>query len=421
MEAPLVKHEPVGLAPDSLLIVEDNLAERAYLAELARRLGVAVIYEAGNGHEALRVLERLGRPPAVIMLDLEMPEMDGIELIEQLHARGARIPMLVASGQDSGLLQSVGTMVEQLELPLLGVLHKPVNATELKATLCALVPDRSRAIPFRPFLNAPVAKGPTRSDLAQAIASHQIDVHYQPKVDIVQRKVVGVEALARWTHPELGVISPDKFIPLAEREGLIHSLTMSVLDQSMRQAKAWNLQGVKLSMAVNLSPRLLEAPELVDEIVQLQRGHQLTPGQVVLEITESASAHQFGAALGVLARLRLKGFGLSIDDYGTGYSSMQQLARVPFTELKFDRSFVQGATKRENHRVILKSSLQMSRELGLVTVAEGIETAAEWQLLKSYGCVLGQGWFIAKPMPAHALPQWVEAYGRGLPGPITAS
>ena len=416
MEAPLVKHEPVGLAPDSLLIVEDNLAERAYLAELARSLGVAVIYEAGNGHEALRVLEHLGRPPAVIMLDLEMPEMDGIELIEQLHARGARIPMLVASGQDSGLLQSVATMVEQLELPLLGVLHKPVNATELKATLCALVPDRSRASPFRPFLNAPVAKGPTRSDLAQAIASHQIDVHYQPKVDIVQRKVVGVEALARWTHPELGVISPDKFIPLAEREGLIHSLTMSVLDQSMRQAKAWNLQGVKLSMAVNLSPRLLEAPELVDEIVQLQRGHQLTPGQVVLEITESASAHQFGAALGVLARLRLKGFGLSIDDYGTGFSSMQQLARIPFSELKIDRAFVHGAHERTNLRVILQSALDMSRQLGLTTVAEGIETEDDWRLVQESGCRVGQGFLLAPALPADEIPGWARTEAKRLKG-----
>lgn len=400
----------LGPVPVSLLIVEDNASERAYLAALARHLGVAVVYEAGNGREALRLLEHLGAPPAVAMLDLEMPEMDGIELIEQLHARGARIPMLLVSGRDAGLVQSVGTMAEQLGLPLLGVLGKPVAAAVLHAALCRRHPEVTPTPAFVPFLKAPAAKGPTRSELAQAIAAGQIAVHYQPKVDFANGQPVGVEALARWTHPELGEVPPDKFIPLAEREGLIHSLTLSVLDQAMQQAAAWNAEGIRLSLAANLSPRLLASAELVDEIVQLQQRHRVSPAQVVLELTESASANQFGAALGVLTRLRLKGFGLSIDDYGTGFSSMQQLAKIPFTELKFDRSFVQGATRRENHRVILQSSLQMSRRLGLVTVAEGIETAAEWQLLKSFGCVLGQGWFIARPMPADALPGWLAAH-----------
>lgn len=416
MELHTVHPAFAGPVPSSLLIVEDNVSERAYLAALARHIGVAVIYEAGNGREALRLLENLGCPPAVVLLDLEMPEMDGIELIEQLHARGARIPLLVASGWDSGLLQSVGTMVEQLELPLLGVLPKPLNAMALRSTLCHRVPDAEGNSSFKPFLKAAVAKGPTRSELAHAIASHQIVVHYQPKVEFAHCKLVGVEALARWTHPELGEVSPEKFIALAEREGLIHSLTMSVLDQAMRQAALWNAGGIKLSVAANLSPRLLESSELVEEIVQLQRRHALAPAQVMLEITESASANQFGAALGVLTRLRLKGFGLSIDDYGTGFSSMQQLAKIPFTELKFDRSFVHGATRRENHRVILRSSLQMARQLGLTTVAEGIETHAEWELLKSYGCACGQGWFIAKPMPAQALPRWIQSHESKLPG-----
>lgn len=410
--------EPVLLSqiPKSLLVVEDNVSERAYLVALAKRIGVAVIYEAGNGHEALRVLEALDFPPSAILLDLEMPEMDGIELIEQLHARGARIPVLVASGRDSGLLQSVETMVEQLGLPLLGVVAKPLNGTQLNAALCRGLDYPERPSRITPFLKAPLLRGPTRSELSNAIASNQITVHYQPKVEFARCKVVGVEALARWNHPEHGEVPPEKFIALAEREGLIHSLTMSVLDQAMRQAAQWNRAEIKLSLAVNLSPRLLESSDLVDEIVQLQLRHGLKPEQVLLEITESSSANQFGAALGVLTRLRLKGFGLSIDDYGTGFSSMQQLAKIPFTELKFDRSFVHGATRRENHRVILQSSLQMSRQLGLVTVAEGIETYAEWKLLKSYGCILGQGWFIAKPMPAEALPHWIKSHQSAPPG-----
>jgi len=413
MNADAARRAPAHSPPGSLLIVKDSWSERSRLAALAQTLGVAQVHEAASGREALQWLEpgRLPTPPAAMLLDLEMPEMDGIALIEQLHARGACIPLVIVSGKGTGLLQSVGYMVEQLGLPLLGVLPKPVDADALAALLCrpCAAPGTSRP-PRALVSDGPEALGPTGTELALAISSGQIRVHYQPKVGFAHRNLVGVEALARWMHPVLGRVPPDVFIPLAERTGLIHALTLSVLDQSLRQLAAWNAMGLRLKLAVNLSPRLLESPALVEEIVQAQQAHGVPPSQITLEITESASAHQFVSAIGKLARLRIKGFGLSIDDYGTGYSSMQQLAKIPFTELKFDRSFVQGAVRYENYRVILSTSIQMCQKLGLVTVAEGMETQAEWDLLKDYGCVMGQGWFIAKPMPADALTAWARAY-----------
>jgi len=185
---------------------------------------------------------------------------------------------------------------------------------------------------------------------------------------------------------------------------------MSVMDQALGQAAVWNARGLRLSVAVNLSPRLLERPGLVQEISSLVERHGLQAEQVVLEITESHVVAYLGTALGVLARLRLKGFGLSIDDYGTGFSSMQQLARIPFTELKIDRSFVHGAHQRKNLRVILQSALEMARQLDLVTVAEGIETAEDWNLLQQFGCVVGQGYLIARPMPATDMPKWLKSH-----------
>lgn len=412
-------HPPSGPLPGSLLIVKDSVLERARLASLAKGLGVAAVHEAANGREALQCLEpgRLPAPPAALLLDLELSEMDGITLIEQLHARGTHVPLILMSGKGAYLLQSVGYMVEQLGLPMLGVLPKPVDADALAGVLrgaCAApgAMRTSRALAS----GGPHALGPTGTELALAISSGQIGVHYQPKVCFAHREVVGVEALARWTHPALGQVPPDVFIPLAERMGLIHALTLSVLDQSLRQLAAWNALGLRLKLAVNLSPRLLESRGLVEEIVQAQQAHGVAPSQITLEITESASAHQFVSAISTLARLRLKGFGLSIDDYGTGYSSMQQLAKIPFTELKFDRSFVQGAVRYENYRVILSTSIQMCQKLGLVTVAEGLETQAEWDLLRDYGCVMGQGWLIAKPMPADALTAWMQAYRCGPAG-----
>jgi len=407
-----------GLLPGSLLIVNDSVLERARLASLARGLGVAAIHEVPSGREALQCLEpgRLPAPPAALLLDLEMPGMDGITLIEQLHARGAHIPLILVSGKGACLLQSVGYMVEQLGLPLLGVLPKPVDAEALAGVLCG--PHAATAVrPARALVSdRPGVLGPTGTELALAIASGQIHVHYQPKVGFAHCNPVGVEALARWTHPVLGQVPPDVFIPLAERMGLIHALTLSVLDQSLRQVAAWNAMGLRIKLAVNLSPRLLESRGLVEEIVQAQQAHGVAPSQITLEVTESASAHQFVSAISTLARLRLKGFGLSIDDYGTGYSSMQQLAKIPFTELKFDRSFVQGAVRYENYRVILSTSIQMCQKLGLVTVAEGLETQDEWDLLRDYGCVMGQGWLIAQPMPADALTAWMQAYRCGPAG-----
>jgi EAL domain-containing protein (putative c-di-GMP-specific phosphodiesterase class I) len=223
-------------------------------------------------------------------------------------------------------------------------------------------------------------------------------------------RVCGVEALARWTHPLLGAIGPDRFIEVAEREGLIHELTMSVLRQAFGDAERWRAGGLDLTLAVNLSPRLLEDPSLVRELSQLLDDHGLDARQVVLEITESSVVDCMGVSLGVLARLRLRGFRLSIDDYGTGFSSMQQLARIPFTELKIDRAFVHGAARRTNLRVILQSALDMSRQLGLVTVAEGIETLPDWQLVRDSGCGVGQGFLISRAMPAGELPAWIAAH-----------
>ena len=208
---------------------------------------------------------------------------------------------------------------------------------------------------------------------------------------------------------------PDHFIVLAEREGLIHDLTLAVMARALAQAAHWNAHGLRLSMAINLSPQLLESPPLVQEIAGLVAAHALLPEQVMLEITESSVVNCMGVSLGVLARLRLKGFGLSIDDYGTGFSSLQQLTRFPFTELKIDHSFVHNASRRSNLRVILRSALDMARQLGLVTVAEGIETMEDWKLLQECGCSVDQGDLIARPMPAAGLPGWLKIHQRRLP------
>lgn len=391
----------------SVLVVDDNIVQRMQVVALCRELGVEMIYEAGSGAEALELLALLVLPPDVLVIDLEMPVMDGVELIEQLKERGLSIPLIVASSREVVLINAVETMARNLGIPVVAGIRKPLERESLAAAFEAW--NDPLAEPGVTATRAP-QEPVTRHDVAEAIESGEIAVHYQPKVDMAKGTICGVEALARWTHPTLGEIRPDRFIPLAEREGLIHALTMAVLRQAFGVAARWNASGRRLSMAVNLSPRLLEEPALVRELVALLERHGLEARQIVLEITESSVVDCLGVALGVLARLRLKGFGLSIDDYGTGFSSMQQLARIPFTELKVDRAFVHGSHQRTNLRVILQSALDMARQLGLVTVAEGIESPVDWQLVRDSGCGVGQGFLVAPAMPAEELPDWIDRH-----------
>jgi EAL domain-containing protein (putative c-di-GMP-specific phosphodiesterase class I)/CheY-like chemotaxis protein len=397
----------------SLLVVDDSVVQRNHAVALCRSLGVEMIYEAASGAEALDLLALLVLPPDALIIDLEMPGMNGIELIQQLHRRGLQIPLIVASSREASLIQSVEALARNLGLPVLAGLQKPLGAIDLQGALQQL----NAALDLVPASAQPMPAGPaiSRAELAEAIATGGIGVHYQPKVDMRTGIVRGTEALARWSRAGGSFVRPDSFIALAEREGLIHALTMSVLSQSLAQAARWNAQGLKLSMAVNLSPRLLTEASLLGEILALLLEHDVRPEQLVLEITESSVVDCMGAALGVLAHLRLKGVGLSIDDYGTGFSSMQQLARIPFTELKIDRSFVHGANQRGNLRVILQSAVDLARQLHLVTVAEGVETLEDWRLMQACGCTVAQGYLIAKPMPASELPAWLKHHQHRLP------
>lgn len=387
----------------SVLIAEDSGVQRAHLALLLRELGVRQVHEAANGVEALTLLDSLAHTPDVMIIDLEMPVMDGVELIQHLQMRSVSIPFVVASTRESPLIAAVLEMARGHGLRAARAAQKPLTLDSLRDALeqCMRLPS-----------GAPAQRGglvePDR--LAKAIRSGVVRPHYQPKVDIRSGLIRGAEVLARWTDPVLGPVGPDRFIPVAEAQGLIHELTLSMLRQSLAQLAKWQAKGVALSIAVNLSPRLLDSSRLVGEIGALVREAGVRPEQLVLEVTESAVISCESLALGTLARLRMAGYGLAIDDYGTGFSSMQQLSRIPFTELKIDRSFVHGASVHQNLRVLLQSAIEMAARLGLTSVAEGVETMEDWALLRGYGCNLGQGWLIGRALPGPELPNWLREH-----------
>lgn len=395
---------------NTIVVVDDSTVQRQHAVTLLNALGVTSVLEAGNGHEALALLTSTKVLPSLMILDLEMPGMDGVELLQHLQKQAIHIPVVILSSREASLLSSIDAMVKSTGMLVLGIVSKPLNEDKLRNAL--------KSYGMAPVVAAPkkAAQAPlTEQELSAMLKDNAVVAYYQPKVDMRTGMLKGVEALARIEHPELGFISPDRFIPVAEKSGLIHALTLMMLEQAMSQCAVWNSRGLVLKIAVNLSALSLEVPDFIDEIVAIQTKHGVPADQFVFEITESVVVSNVGNTLAVLARLRLKGFGLSIDDYGTGFSSMQQLAMIPFTELKVDRGFVDGAHEKQNLRVILQSALEMAQRLSLISVAEGIETMEDWRLLQDFNCVTGQGFLIGKPMKANDLPVWLKEHHRRLP------
>jgi len=245
-------------------------------------------------------------------------------------------------------------------------------------------------------------------ELRRAIDNGELVLHYQPKADLNTNRIVAAEALVRWEHPREGLLAPDKFIPLAERTGMMRPLTLFVLNSALRQCREWHAAGQPLGVAVNLSARNLLDLRFPDEVQRLLTTWQVAPAWLELEITESAVMVDPSRAMHVLARLSEMGVGVSLDDFGTGYSSLIYLKRLPVNEVKIDKSFITHMTEEENDALIVESTIDLARSLGLRVVAEGVETEDVLQLLGNLGCDMAQGYFLGRPMPAADLTNWLE-------------
>jgi EAL domain-containing protein (putative c-di-GMP-specific phosphodiesterase class I) len=248
------------------------------------------------------------------------------------------------------------------------------------------------------------------TELARAIANDELRLDYQPKVDVRSGGVTGVEALVRWQHPTRGRLGPDSFIPLAEQSGLISDLTRWVMSTAVDQWRRWQAIGLEISIAINFSARNLDEIDSPDVLERLCRSVDVPCSQFIIEITESAAASDEIKMMDIATRLRLKGFRISIDDFGTGYSSLVQLQRLPFSEMKVDKSFVLQCTAASESLIIVKSIVDLAHNLNLKVVAEGVETLEVLEQLRRLGCDLAQGYYIGRPMEGVRLPAWVSAW-----------
>ena len=245
-------------------------------------------------------------------------------------------------------------------------------------------------------------------ELRQATGSGNLLIHYQPKVALDNGHVLGVEALLRWNHPRLGLVGPDRFIPVAERTGLIKQITLFVLDESIRQIQEWSRTGVDLNLAVNLSAYSLHDPTLTDDIERALSRWGVPAESVELEITESALMADPLRAAATLRELTDMGLQIAIDDFGTGYSSLSRLRDLPVSTIKIDKSFTIGLPRSDDDITIVRSTIDLAHNLGLSAVAEGVESENVWRRLAELGCDFAQGDYVSRPVTAHALTTWVR-------------
>ena len=330
--------------------------------------------------------------------------MDGMEFLRHLGQERRNIAIIITSALDGKLLASVGKMTLMHGIQLLGAIEKPIMLTHLKELLSKY--DNSVKNESKPVL--PMSF--TLDEILHGIRGNQFVPFFQPKVDLKTGRIVGAEALARWNHPKHGVVTPDAFISPLEKSGNIDDLTFMMLEKSAAECRSLHDKGHLLTVSVNLSLVSLNDSALANRITQSVRKVGIEPQYIVLEITESSAMTDAASALENLARLCMNGFSLSIDDYGTGYSSLQQLTRIAFSELKIDQSFVKDFADNDALRIVVESSIDMAHKLRVKSVAEGVETQQDWETLSGIGCDTVQGYFIAKPMDAKAFHDFVANY-----------
>lgn len=376
-----------------VLIIDDDPDLRDFLADVAESLGMTVLAadEPADFLECYRSFQ-----PNVILLDLMMPQVDGIQVLEALGAEKCASEILLMSGADSKVLNSTARFAEAQGLTVRDCLRKPIALDDLESAL-----QSQQSTPFEI----------TEETLKRAIENGEITAFYQPKINVcsdVEWDILGVEALARWVHPEHGLIPPIDFIPLAETTGLIDPLTEVIVSTALSQAQRLSELGLEIDVAVNVSGALMADPSFPDKLSELLKANEVAASRLIVEITESVALSESTAAIADLTRFRLKGMRLAMDDFGTGYSSLIQLHRMPFSELKIDMSFVQELGKGSDAEVIVRSIVDLGHNLGLSVCAEGVETRFALDFLKSLGCDQAQGFFISKALPENDLLEFMN-------------
>ncbi|MBB5191843.1 EAL domain-containing protein (putative c-di-GMP-specific phosphodiesterase class I) [Silvimonas terrae] len=383
----------------SVLVLEDHPFQRAIAVNSLAQIGVARVFSAADGEAALARLVECGGVD-IVLCDLRMSGMDGLGFLRNAAETGLINAVVLTSDVDITLRNSVVNMIECLGLPFLGDLGKPFLIEKLEGMLRSY--EREQAL-----RNATphVVELASLEDIESGLQNHEFVPYFQPKYSLQNGQVKGAELLARWQHPERGLLSPAAFIPVMEEHGLLDQLFWQMLDQGLRLQRQLAVMNQPMPVAINLDASQLSSPQLAYRIKDALQEHKLPPGGLVLEVTETGLIEAPAESMENLLRLRLMGCGLAMDDFGVGYSSFVRICELPFDQIKLDASFVRNLKTHVRSEAIIRSVVALAASLQIELVAEGIETTEQEQRLLELGCAVGQGYLFARPMSAEQLLQ----------------
>jgi EAL domain-containing protein (putative c-di-GMP-specific phosphodiesterase class I) len=397
-----------------VLIVDADSIEREILARCVEMLGWTGD-PAATLDEALTLFSL--RAHNIIVIDLRLGQQDAIQLLRKIRRAHADPTVIFVSSATDRIRAAALRSAYELGLRVAGTLARPIDPYRLHALLLSNPP--------RPRGNRRRSAGfPSAQDLDQALRDNEIHTEYQPKIDLITGQIVGVEALARWRSPTFGQVPPDQFVPVAEQSDLIARLTFRVLEDAIMACRRWRQVRPDCSVAVNISPHVLADPRLLTMVDSILSHNKMPPDALIAEVAESTIMSTLPVATEVLTRLSIMGVRVSVGGFGTGYSSLLSLLRMPYTELKIDRSFISSCGIDPEAWKLVRATVLLARELGMHVVAEGVETEDVSDRLRDVGCDLGQGWFFGRPMQEDAMLRWLippPAPSRPAPSGLTAT
>lgn len=392
-----------------ILVLENNSFQRAVAVRALKQMGYQGIVEATDGESALATLRQDGAVD-VALCDLRMVGMDGLMFLREAAAACLVNAVVIVSELEPDLRRAVERILAFRNIRLLGCIDRPIDPQILRRILTQHQVCTGFLLP--PTLSQ--CRLPSRHEIEEAFNNQEFRAFYLPKISMGSDECIGAEVLARWVRKDGSVHSPSDFMPVIEQYGLHNRLFEEMLEQGLGVQRLIQGSGRHFRLAFNL-----EAPQLVDHKLAdrvrlaLQR-HELHAGDIVLELTECSLIRSPAASLENMVRLRMMGCGLSIDDFGVGYSSLERLCQMPFNEIKLDAGFIRNMMQQPRYRAVISNMLKLARDLGISVVAEGVETEEQLNHLKQMGCDIGQGYFYARPMSGVECITWLLEYGVGI-------
>ncbi|HVC46103.1 MAG TPA: EAL domain-containing response regulator [Terracidiphilus sp.] len=387
---------------ERIVVIDDD----DVILKIVSAAAEAMLLECAAARHAEQLTELLTPDTRLILLDLVMPNMDGIEVLRLLGERRCRAGIVLMSGIDKRVIETAKMMARSLGLTVVGHLQKPFPITALTTLLETHISGNQPELPaeeeMEPYPD---------EDLRRALERGEIVNYYQPQIRFSTGEVVGLEALARWNHPERGIVMPDDFIERTEQLGLMDKLCWHTVDRGLAELKRFaDSDGNMPRLSLNVSVTSLRDLRFPDIFLDLATRHGVPATSLAVEITETGLVDELARMLDVLTRLRMRQIQLSIDDFGTGYSMMRQLQNVPAIELKIDKSFVQSMDTSLSDRVMVEKIIEMGHELNMEVVAEGVETQMQYELLRQKGCDTMQGFLYCRALSADRLVEWLAQY-----------